>query len=122
MNIGDTLPYKIKVAPVAGGITKNVKSIWVADANGIMRKVKSIFIAEADGQINKRVLIGGGRLGDVNNDGTISVSDYTLIRLHWMGTRTLTPEEFYRADVNQDGIVNETDSNMVQAYILGGGT
>ena len=76
-------------------------------------------IAPTQGSIDKKIFIGGGLYGDVNNDGEISITDYTLIRLHYLELSLLNQEEQNRADVNGDGVVDETDYDLVRDYILG---
>lgn len=120
-NIGDTLPYGIKIAPIQGGIARAVTKIQIATSQGAVDKVVTgIKIAPVQGAINKRIYIGGGKLGDIDNNGTVTISDYTIVRLYNLGQKTLTQEEFFRADVNQDGVVNSIDEDMIKAYILGG--
>lgn len=119
MNIGDTLPYGIKIATSQGGITKGVRKIKIAPVQGpISKLVTGVKIAPVQGPINKRVFIGGGLLGDVSNDGQISITDYTLIRLHYLGEALLNQEEQNRGDVNRDGVCDETDYNLLSDYIL----
>jgi hypothetical protein len=119
LNIGDTIPYGIHIAPTAGSVNKAVKKVMIAPVAGPVNKtVCGIRIAPAAGPVNKRVFIGGGILGDVNNDGEVSVTDYTMIRLHYLGLELLNPEEQNRADVNRDGAVTEADYELVRDYIL----
>lgn len=119
MNIGDTMPCGIRIATSQSGISKDVTKMQIAPVQGSINKlITGIKIAPVQGSICKKIYIGGGILGDVNIDGEISISDYTLIRLHNLGERILTQEEYYRADVNRDGVVNETDYDLVREYIL----
>lgn len=119
MNIGDTMPYGIRIATSQGGLSKAVTKMHIAPVQGsISKAITGIKIAPVQGSINKKIYIGGGMLGDVNNDGEVSITDYTLIRLHYLGESILTQEEHYRGDVNQDGVVDETDYDLVRTYIL----
>lgn len=54
------------------------------------------------------------RTGDVNGDGRISITDYTLIRLQINGVI----EQDMSADVNFDGIVDTKDADIVKYIIL----
>jgi uncharacterized protein YkwD len=56
---------------------------------------------------------------DVNGDGIISVSDYTLIRLSILGIKPLTGDAKTAADVNGDGIISVADYTLVRLDILG---
>lgn len=119
MNIGDPIPYGIKIATAQGGINKAVTKIQIAPEQGsINKKITGVQIAPLQGSINKKVFIGGGLLGDVNNDGAISISDYTLVRLHYQGLKLLTQEEKNRGDVNRDDAVTEADYDLIREYIL----
>lgn len=57
-------------------------------------------------------------LGDVNGDGNISITDYTMIRLAILGLNELTQAQQKAADVNCDGTVSITDYTMVRLHIL----
>lgn len=116
-NIGDQLPSRFVV--MVGNQQKQVSKAFVCIA-GLWKELAGLFVNV--GAVSKPVKVGGGRLGDVDNDGSISITDYTLIRLHYLGTRLLTADQFYRADVNQDGVVDEVDYALVRDYILAGGT
>lgn len=59
------------------------------------------------------------KYGDVNGDGVISISDYTLIRLHILGLRTLTDRALTAADANRDGNISISDYTMARLDILG---
>ena len=56
-------------------------------------------------------------LGDVNNDGEITITDATLVLRANAGFVTLTTTQIKSADVNFDGIVNVKDATLIQKYI-----
>ncbi|MBR5858638.1 MAG: dockerin type I repeat-containing protein [Clostridia bacterium] len=58
-------------------------------------------------------------LGDVTSDGKIDEYDYILVARHHFGTRTLTDDEFPRADTNCDGEINEYDYILIARHIMG---
>jgi N-acetylmuramoyl-L-alanine amidase len=58
-------------------------------------------------------------LGDVNGDSAVSISDYTLIRLHILGLKTLPSDKITPADVNGDGDITISDYTLVRLHILG---
>ena len=58
-------------------------------------------------------------LGDVNGDEKISISDYTMIRLHILGLSTLSETQQLSADINDDGKISISDYTMVRLHILG---
>ena len=61
----------------------------------------------------------GNALGDVNRDGKISISDYTLIRLDILGLKALGEEVRSSADINGSGTVTITDYTLLRLHILG---
>lgn len=61
------------------------------------------------------------KLGDVNNDGRISPTDYVLIKNHIMQIKELqTDREKQAADVNQDGRISPTDYVLIKNHIMNG--
>ena len=59
------------------------------------------------------------KLGDVNNDGNITASDYVLIKNHIMGTTSLNDTAKSAADVNKDGSISASDYVLIKNYIMG---
>lgn len=57
--------------------------------------------------------------GDVNGDGAVSISDYTLTRLHILGLNTLNGVYQAASDLNSDGSISITDYTMIRLDILG---
>lgn len=73
-------------------------------------------------------LIIGGRIrdqlktivsGDLNGDGAISITDYTLARLDILDLKTLTDEFRKASDINSDGKISITDYTLIRLDILG---
>lgn len=61
------------------------------------------------------------KIGDVNNDGKISPTDYVLIKNHIMQIKELqTDREKQAADVNQDGKISPTDYVKIKNHIMYG--
>ena len=60
----------------------------------------------------------GGGSGDVDGDGEITISDYTLVRLHILGLKTLDESGIAKADVNGDGDITISDYTLVRLHIL----
>ena len=59
--------------------------------------------------------------GDINNDGKVSIIDYTLLRLDMLNLKALGADDAQRTDVNNDGQVDTADLGVIKAMILGGG-
>ena len=61
------------------------------------------------------------KLGDVNNDGKISPTDYVLVKNHIMQVKLLqTDIEKKAADVNEDGKISPTDYVLIKNHIMYG--
>ena len=106
-----------KIAAAQGGLSKAVTKIQIAPSEGeINKEVTGLLIASVQGSINKKIFIGGGILGDINKNGEISISDYTLLRLHIQNLSLLTQEEQNRADVDRDGQCSENDYELIRDY------
>lgn len=57
-------------------------------------------------------------IGDVNLNGSISISDATEIQLHIVGNTTLTDDALIAADVNKDDTISIKDATLVQYYLV----
>ena len=64
-------------------------------------------------EISEKCLI----LGDVNEDGKITLADYTKILAHVKKTQLLTGDALKAADVNEDGKVTLADYTKVLAHV-----
>ena len=61
------------------------------------------------------------KVGDVNNDGKISPTDYVLVKNHIMHVKLLqTDREKKAADVNKDGKISATDYVLIKNHIMYG--
>ena len=60
-----------------------------------------------------------GELGDVDNNGNVTVNDSTIIQKYMAGLVSLSASELLRADVNFDGVVNIKDVSAIQKYVSG---
>ena len=56
--------------------------------------------------------------GDINNDGQITITDYTLLKLDLLGKQRLSVSQSMRADVNHDGYVDVNDLEIIRERIL----
>ncbi|MFZ5988562.1 MAG: dockerin type I domain-containing protein [Bacillota bacterium] len=61
---------------------------------------------------------GSGSKGDINIDGRVDSTDYTLLKRHILRINTLTGNQLINADVNSDGKVDSTDLTLLKRYIL----
>ena len=58
-------------------------------------------------------------LGDVNQDGTITLGDAVLLYAYIRGKTTLNQEQLHMCDLNGDGNVTLGDAVLLYAYIRG---
>ena len=56
-------------------------------------------------------------IGDVDLNGTITISDATDAQLHAAEISELTGDAFTAADVDQNGVVNVKDATAIQCYL-----
>lgn len=57
--------------------------------------------------------------GDVDGDGSISITDVILLLRHLTGLTELTPSQFAAADVNEDGLLDIADATMIMRHLAG---
>lgn len=58
-------------------------------------------------------------MGDINLDGSIDITDVTLLQKGLIGLSSLDNTQTYCADVNGDGVVSITDATEIQKYLVG---
>ena len=56
-------------------------------------------------------------LGDINNDGKVSVEDSNLVISHINGKKELDEFEFAASDINKDSKADEQDYQILKAYV-----
>ncbi|MBQ1536695.1 MAG: dockerin type I repeat-containing protein [Ruminococcus sp.] len=63
------------------------------------------------------------KIGDINNDWKINITDYTLVASFVAGKDNILKYEgwFDRADCNRDGRVDLLDRDIIASYITGRG-
>jgi hypothetical protein len=102
---------------------KNVTISSFSPSNNVENKydvVKTTFdINSKDATIPENKDDSDLRIGDVNNDGKINVTDITKVAAHIKGKRLLDDVARKRADVNHDEKINVTDITKIAAHIKG---
>ena len=58
------------------------------------------------------------KIGDINNDGVVNITDATMIQKQLVNLLEFTKEQKAAADTNGDGIVNITDATNIQKSIV----
>ena len=59
------------------------------------------------------------KLGDVNGDDKITISDLANVKLHLLGKYTLTDDNFTSADVDKNGKITVSDLANIKLHLLG---
>ena len=58
-------------------------------------------------------------IGDVDFDGSVTVSDALIVMRHASGLDTLTGDALIAADVDGDGVVTQDDATTIMQYSAG---
>lgn len=66
-----------------------------------------------------KVYSQGGKIGDIDLDDEVNITDLVRLRKYLAGSETLTEEQKINADVNKDGSVNITDLVKIRKYLAG---
>ena len=80
----------------------------------------NIFSFTPDGETQPEPLLlmqENGVLGDINEDGKVTLLDYGLVLAHVKRTKLLTGDMLERADVNGDGKVTLLDYGLILAHV-----
>ncbi|SFD32563.1 dockerin type I domain-containing protein [Ruminococcus albus] len=64
-------------------------------------------------------VISNLRIGDVNGDGSINITDITKTAAHVKGKKLLSKEQQKRADINGDSKITITDITKIAAHVKG---
>lgn len=67
-----------------------------------------------------KIYTGRFVLGDINDDGKVNATDYTLCRRSILGITTLTEAQIYRGDTDGDGVITQTDADNIKRIIQKG--
>ena len=59
------------------------------------------------------------RKGDINDDGTVDVTDLILMKMHLLNIATVTGNGLYNGDIDGSGAINITDYVQLKQFILG---
>ncbi|HEX2925428.1 MAG TPA: carbohydrate-binding protein [Ruminiclostridium sp.] len=58
-------------------------------------------------------------MGDLNGDNSVNAFDYAALKMHLLGTKTLSEDALKLADLNQDKKVDARDFLVLKQYLLG---
>lgn len=114
INNGTVVSTIVNTAMKNGGTAKVVDKNGKAKTTGSMATGDKVTISGTKDSLTYTVAVRG----DVNGDGTISLSDFTLIQSHLLKKLSLNGEKFYAADINFDGKISLSDFTLVQSHLL----
>lgn len=60
----------------------------------------------------------GSIIGDINNDGLVSVADAVLLQNYLLTRVKFTEAQFYAGDINNDGLVNVFDMVLMRRFLI----
>lgn len=119
--------YKLYLMPVEEEIPENsIPEEIVKPEEVVPEDTEQPENSENNGELNpeepeKNEDVAEIKIGDVNNDGKISPTDYVLIKNHIMQIKLLqTDNEKNAADVNKDGKISPTDYVLIKNNIMYG--
>ena len=76
--------------------------------NAVLKSLKLSAIGETEPQVT---------LGDINNDGEITLKDATLLLQHVNKVATLDDSQLTAADINGDGSITLKDATLLLQYV-----
>ena len=87
--------------------------------NNTIKKLTSLAVVFALSCPALAAVVSGAALGDVNGDGSINVSDISLVAAHVKSIKMLADEQFSSADIDGSGTVNVSDISLLAAAVKG---
>jgi peptidoglycan hydrolase-like amidase len=110
------------VAQLKAGLSNDPANLHVYKADGaeltegVVGTGMTVALIEAGAEKDRLTIVV---MGDVNGDGNISISDYTLIRYQILDLKPLIGGYLAAGDVNGDGSVSISDYTLIRYDILG---
>lgn len=107
-------------------------NIVTVDEKGVLKAINSgtviITITSKDGNASKEIKVTVKdsdvanidiKLGDINCDGKINMTDIVRLRKYFAGIETLNEQSIKNADINKDGKQNMTDLIKLRKHLAG---
>jgi len=103
--------------------------IWSSSNNSVVAVSKDGNLTAKGNGTSTITVVGGNysatckvtvdsRIGDINGDGIVDVTDILRLRAHILGKSKLTGNALLAGDVNNDGLINVTDILLIRSLIL----
>lgn len=103
----------------------NNNDIAIVSKNGLLTAVGegdaiiSVINSDSDVvQLKVKVVSAYGMIGDLNQDGSITISDLIILQKFILGIQKITKEQAKLADLTQDNIVNVLDLTILKHRLL----
>ena len=112
---GNNMPLVVEAKKAAVGI-------WTIQVTGVTVPGDNLIFHVLIGQgkpLNNPNPALNRKLGDVNDDGRIDVSDAALIMRHVLGINKLDNDLLVYADINDDGRIDVQDAVLIMQMIMG---
>ena len=95
---------------------------YVENLIGSEYVIKTLGVYDSFDEIDFTVVSGGISItdmiyGDVNNDGSVTVLDATMLQKHLAGLVSFSDEQLAVADTNGDGKITVLDATAIQKYL-----
>lgn len=105
---------------IDGDLSLNAEQMVISNLN-LDREIDNFDLIWLSLFLNDKININGtgkGYLkGDINEDGNVTIEDYSIIKLYLSGELQLIDNSFYEADVNNDNTIDAFDLFSINKYI-----
>jgi hypothetical protein len=95
------------------GIAPRTYDITVSGETTLLNVKRDVVISATNTSVDLGVLLEG----DANHDGTIDLSDYSILSMYWQASESQAEYDI-RADFDRDGLVNTADLLLLTANWL----
>ncbi len=103
--------------------SSSAPSVAAIDSSGHIKVTgvgtATITVTTADNNFSSSIILDALRRGDANGDGNVSITDYSLIRLHILGLKSMAGNIRLAADADKNGSISISDYTLVRLHILG---
>lgn len=126
INRTDNILHGVGLSTSVASLKENLKneptSLVVTNKDGSVFTGESLTTGMSISLLDNSTTIDTLKLavcGDPSGNGTLTIQDYTLSRLHILDLKTLSQEYKTAADINGDSKISIADYTMMRLHILG---